>query len=243
MKMLEKTRGQTTNPFDHPTRLRLGQKSTKPSGTAVKPYKPHPQGVDMKIILMAILFSGVFGIAYAEEAPLQKPEVLGNEEIFTSVKLSAYTSVVVNDFTTADTEYVNLDKDEKKVVEEIKTEIVKNLTGSLVERVKDEGIFKTVVSNSLAMGSAIIVKGKFTQFNGGNGAAKFFLGFMTPEGARTNVSISGQLVDAETGKVLASFSDTRSGARGYGYNIRDTMPIQAKDQGENIADFIIKLAQ
>jgi hypothetical protein len=202
------------------------------------------KGDDMKkIILMAILVSGVFGIAYAEETSLRKPEILGNEEIFTSVKLSAYTSVVVNDFTTADTEYINLDEKEKNIVEAIKSQIVKNLTESLIERLKDEGIFTTVFSNALAKGKTIIVKGKFTRFNGGVGAAKFFLWFMTPEGARTNISVSGQLVDAETGKVLASFSDTRSGARGYGYGVRDIMPVQAKDEGENIAEFIIKLAQ
>ena len=196
-----------------------------------------------RIVLIAILVSGVFGIASAEETKLPKPEVLGTEEIFTSTKLSAYTTVVVKDFTTEDTEYKHLDKYEKKFVEEIKSQIVKNLTESLIERLKDEDIFTTVVSNSLAKGNAIIVKGKFTRFNGGVDEAKFFLGFMTPEGARTNISVFGQLIDAETSKVLASFSDTRSGFRGYGYGVRNIMPIQAKDEGENIANFIIKLAK
>lgn len=174
---------------------------------------------------------------------LDKPGVMDEEEIFTTESLSKYDTVVVRDFTTAGAEYVNLDEEEKKIVEEIKPAIVRNLTESMVKNLKKSGKFAKVYANRSAGGNAIIVKGKIVRFNGGNGAAKFFLGFMAPKSGKTNIAISGQLIDAKTQKVLASFNDIRSGGEGGSLGrIRGVMPIQATDEGEVIAEFITKLA-
>ncbi len=182
------------------------------------------------------------GMVFAEDKPLSKPEVLGEETIFTAERLAKYDTVIVKDFSTEGAEFVNLDDEEKKMVADITPEIVKNLTDSTVKYLKKSGKFKSVKGNAAPTGKAIVVEGKFTRFNGGIGAAKFFLGFMAPEGAKTNISVSGRLLDAKTGKELAKFNDTRSGGEGGGLGrIKGVMPVQATDEGEEIANFIEKL--
>jgi hypothetical protein len=194
-----------------------------------------------KISLLAVfLLCNAFPVFARDTLP--SPDVLGKESIFTSERLSAYDTIVVTAFSTEGAELANLDDEEKKIVEEIKPTIVKNLKESLVKYLKKEGKFKNVLANGTPKGKAIIVEGKFTKFNGGIGAAKFFLGWMAPEGGKTNISVSGHLIDAKTGKELATFSDTRSGGEGGGLGrIRGVMPVQATDEGEEIANFIYKL--
>lgn len=201
----------------------------------------------MKRLLMVFAAMVMFastgaGMVSAEDTPLPKPEVLGEETIFTSERLAKYDTVIVKDFSTAGAEFVNLDDDEKKVVAEITPEIVKNLTDSAIKYLKKSGKFKTVKGNASPTGKAIVIEGTFTRFNGGIGAAKFFLGFMAPEGAKTNISVAGRVLDAKTGKELARFADTRSGGEGGGLGrIKGVMPVQATDEGEEIANFIEKL--
>lgn len=197
-----------------------------------------------KILLLLMLSLTMFSNAFADSEPLSKPGVMDEEKIFTSTSLSKYDTVVVRDFSTTGAEYLNLDDEEKKTVNEIKPIIVKNMTESIVSHLKKEGKFANVYANRSARGNAIIVKGKFIRFNGGNGAAKFFLGFMSPKSGKTNIAIIGELVDARSGKVLASFEDIRSGGEGGSWGrIRGVMPVQATDEGEVIAEFITKLAK
>jgi len=197
----------------------------------------------MKVIYVLLFCLSICTSALAAEN-LSKPGVMDEEQILTSESLSKYDTVIVKDFTTNEAEYVNLDDEEKKIVEEIKPTIVRNLTESMVKNLKKEGKFAKVFANKSAGGNAIIVKGKIVRFNGGNGAAKFFLGFMAPKGGKTNIAISGQLMDAKSQKVLATFNDVRSGGEGGSLGrIRGVMPIQGTDEGEVIAEFITKLAK
>lgn len=196
----------------------------------------------MKKISFLVVFLLCSPFTVFAKDTLPNPEVLGKESIFTSERLAAYDTIVVKEFATEGAEFANLDDEEKKIVEEIKPTIVKNLRESIVKNLKKEDKFKNVLTNGAPKGKAIIVEGKFTRFNGGIGAAKFFLGWMAPESGKTNISVSGRLVDAKTGKELATFSDTRSGGEGGGLGrLRGVMPVQATDEGEEIANFIHKL--
>jgi len=197
-----------------------------------------------KVLLLLMLSLTMLSSAFADSDSLSKPGVMDEEKIFTSTSLSKYDTVVVRDFSTTGAEYMNLDDEEKQIVNEIKPTIVKNLTESIVSHLKKEGKFANVYANRGARGNAIIVRGKFIRFNGGIGAAKFFLGFMAPKSGKTNIAITGELVDARNGKVLASFEDIRSGGEGGSLGrIRGVMPVQATDEGEVIAEFITKLAK
>jgi hypothetical protein len=198
----------------------------------------------MKRILVSALFV-IFGAGsvYAGDKPLSKPNVLGEESVSITEKLSTqYDTFIVKDFTTEGAEIVNMDNDEKAKLDEVKKDIVKTLTENIVNYVKKETNFKTVSSNTAPSGKAVVLEGKFTKFNAGQGAAKIFLGWMAPQGAKTNISVSGRLIDAKSGKELANFSDTRSGGEGatmgfVGY----VFQVQAKGEGEEIAHFVKKL--
>ena len=196
----------------------------------------------MKKVSLLVFFLLCGALTVFARDTLPTPEVLGKESIFTAQRLAAYDTIVVREFSTEGAELANLDDEEKKIMEEIKPTIVKNLKESIVKNLKKEGKFRNVLNNGEPKGKAIIVEGKFTRFNGGKGAAKFFLGWMAPESGKTNISVAGRLVDAKTGKELAAFSDTRSCGEGGGLGrLRGVMPVQATDEGEEIANFIHKL--
>jgi hypothetical protein len=198
----------------------------------------------MKKIISSLLLVMIWAVlVHAGDTTLSKPEVLGEEKVFLTEKLSTkYDTFIVKDFTTEGSEIVNMDKDEQDKLKEVRPEIVSTLTENIVKYVKKETDFKKVASNVAPTGKAVILEGKFTKFNAGQGAAKVFLGWFAPEGAKTNISVSGRLLDAKTGKELATFSDTRSGSEGGAVGFVGTVfKIQAKDEGEEIAKFVKKL--
>jgi hypothetical protein len=196
-----------------------------------------------KIISSLLLVMSWAVLVHAGDTTLSKPEVLGEEKVFLTEKLSTkYDTFIVKDFTTEGSEIVNMDKDEQDKLKEVKPEIVSTLTENIVKYVQKDTDFKKVASNVAPTGKAVILEGKFTKFNAGQGAAKVFLGWFAPEGAKTNISVSGRLLDAKTGKELATFSDTRSGSEGGAIGfVGLVFKIQAKDEGEEIAKFVKKL--
>lgn len=197
----------------------------------------------MKKFMFAVLFCmGLAVSANAADNTLSKPDVLGQETIFLTEKLSAkYDTIIIRNFTTEGAEIANMDKDEQAKLREVKPEIVKILTESIVEHVKKDTKFK-VSTKGASSGRTVILEGKFTKFNAGHGAAKVMLGWMAPEGAKTNIAVSGRLIDARSGRELATFSDTRSGHEGSSIGfVGLVFKIQAKDEGEEIAKFIEKL--
>jgi hypothetical protein len=196
-----------------------------------------------RIIFSMLLVMSCTVFAYAEDKTLSKPGVVDDEEIFLTEKLSTqYDTLIIKDFPTEDAELENINADEKKELTEYRPRIVKNFTESVVKYVKKKTAFKTVESNSAAKGKAVILEGKFTKFNAGQGAAKFWLGAFAPKGAKTNLSMEGKLKDASTGKILATFKNTRSGSEGSALGFMGKVfEIQAKDAGEEIAEFIEKL--
>lgn len=196
-----------------------------------------------KIIGSLLLVMSWAVLAHAGDKTLSKPDVLGEEKVFLTDTLSkSYDTFIVRDFKTEGAEIVNMDKDEQDKLREVKPEIINTLTENIVKYVKDNTGFAKVSSNVVPTGKAVILEGKFTKFNAGHGAAKVFLGWFAPESSKTNISVSGRLLDAKSGKELATFSDTRSGNEGGSVGFVGLIfKIQAKDEGEEIAKFIKKL--
>ncbi len=196
-----------------------------------------------RLVSVVLLVMGWTVLAWAGEGTLPKPDVLGEETVLLTEKLSArYDGIIVRDFSVEGAEIVNMDKDEQARLKEVKPEIVRILTESIVKTLKSETRFARVSAKGGASAKTVILEGKFTRFNAGHGAAKVFLGWFAPEGAKTNISVSGRLIDARSGKELATFSDTRSGHEGTAIGfVGEVFKIQAKDQGEEIAKFIGKL--
>jgi|GEM_PF-715955 hypothetical protein len=193
------------------------------------------------LLALLVTFSLSATCALAADA-LPKPGNFDEEEILITERLGTkYSAIVVKDFSTKGAEIVNIDEEEKKLLQDAEKDIVRALTDSTVKHLKEYGIFKKVEANGSTKANALILRGKFTRFNGGVGAAKWFLGVMAPKGAKTNISIDAELVDATTGAVLVRIKDVRSGGEGTSMgsgNMTRAFVVQAEDEGEELAEFI-----
>ena len=193
-------------------------------------------------LLSVALLLGCTALAHADDKPLAKPEVLGEETIHTSQRLSAYSTVIIRDFDISNVEYENIDADEKKDIEPIKDSLPKVLSANFVNELKEKNRFKNVLSNSDKTDNAVIIEGKITKLSGGHGAAKFFLGWMAPQSAKTHIETTGKVIDAKTGKVLAEFSDSKAGVTGSAMGwVKEVLIDLAGHEGRDIADFVDKL--
>jgi curli biogenesis system outer membrane secretion channel CsgG len=173
---------------------------------------------------------------------LSKPDKFDEEEILTGERLGTkYDTIIIKDYSTKGAEIANIDDEEKKMLKDAEKEIVKALTESTVKHLKEQSIFKRVEANSSLKRNAVILQGKITKFNGGVGAAKWFLGFAAPKSTKTNISIDAELVDATTGTVLVKIKDVRSGGEGNilgSRNMTKAFIVQAQDEGKELAEFI-----
>jgi hypothetical protein len=202
----------------------------------------HKEEVMKKVLSLLLVpcIVAVASLAFADEKPLDKPGILNEEAVITSQRLSAYDTIVIKDFSTDGVVYDRISDEEKIKVDSMKPLIVKNLTLSLEMELKNKKLFKNVVLNSDAKEKAVILEGNFTEFNGGSRAMRFFVGFGA---GRTYLKVKGRLVDAQSGKELASFEDLESGFKGANTmeSLDDLFPEQARSLGEHIVEFIEKL--
>lgn len=195
----------------------------------------------LRILVMSlVLITAGAQFARADESPLPKPDILTEEAVFTSQKLSIYDTLVIRDFTTDGAEYSRVDEEEKVKIEAMKPLLAKTISESLAMQVKAKKLFKNVVINGDPKGPAVVLEGAITEFNAGSRALKFFVGFGA---GKAYLLAKGRLVDAQTGRELATFVDRETGYRGaVGMeSYEDLFPHQAKSLGENISQFIEKL--
>lgn len=189
--------------------------------------------------LFIAIFLGSSPFAFAEQKPLDKPGVLGEETIYTSQRLSAYSTIIIKDFDVSKAEFENINDEEKRDLEPILGSLPKIISSNFVNELKSKNRFKNVLSNSNKKENAVILEGKITKLSGGHGGAKFFLGWMAPQSAKTHIATSGRLIDAKTGKELAIFSDVKAGATGGAMGfIKEVLVNLAGDEGRDIAEFV-----
>jgi len=195
------------------------------------------------LCMMAVSFMAV-NLAYAADT-LPKPGKFDEEEIFAVERLGGkYKSIIVQDYSTEGAEIANIDEEERASLIKAKKDIVKALTTSTVSHLNKSGKIKAVAGNGKHRGNTLVLRGKITKFNGGVGAAKWFLGHLAPKSAKTNISIEAELIDASTNKVLAKIKDIRSGGEGVALgsgNMTSAFIVQANDEGEELANFIDEL--
>ncbi|RQW82521.1 MAG: DUF4410 domain-containing protein [Geobacter sp.] len=192
------------------------------------------------LVMSLLLFAAGAQIARSDESPLPKPDILTEESVFTSQKLSAYDTLIIQDFATDGAEYSRVDEEEKVKIEAMKPLLTKTISESLAMQLKAKKLFNNVVINGEPTGNAVILEGAITEFNAGSRALKFFVGFGA---GKAYLMVKGRLVDAQTGRELATFVDRETGYRGAVTmeSYEDLFPHQAKSLGENISQFIEKL--
>lgn len=179
---------------------------------------------------------------FSGDNTIAKPGVLGDETIFATARLSGYSTVIIKDFDVSHPEYENIDDEEKADIEPVVETLPKILSSNFVNELKSKNKYKKVLRNASQKNNAIIVTGKVTKISGGHGAAKFFLGWMAPNSAKTHIEVTGSIVDAKTGKKLAEFSDSKAGATGaaMGY-LKEVLVNLSGDEGRDLAEFVEKL--
>jgi hypothetical protein len=192
------------------------------------------------LFLAALVLLTIASAVYADEKPLPKPDILNKETVTTTQRLSTYDTLIIRDFSTDGVVYDRIDDEEKPKVEALKPLIVKNLTLSVEAEMKKRKLFKNVVLNGDAKDKAVVLEGNFTEFNGGNRALRFWVGFGA---GKTYLKVKGRLVDAVSGKELASFEDQETGYKGVASmeSFEDLFPHQAKSLGEHIGEYMEKL--
>ena len=78
------------------------------------------------LFLSLVMLSTGAQVARSDENPLPKPDVLTEEEVFISQKLSSYDTLVIREFTTDDAEYSNVDDEERPKIDAMKPLLTKN---------------------------------------------------------------------------------------------------------------------
>jgi hypothetical protein len=196
----------------------------------------------MIALILVTVTAGPIDSRADDDKTLAKPDVLGEENILTTKHLAAYDTVIIKDFDIKSIEYEKIDDDEKKDVEPVVDTLPKIISSSFVHELKGMKKFKSVESNTSKKGKTLMLEGKITRLSGGHGAAKFFLGIMTPQSLRTHIAISGRLIDVETGKDVATFNDVKSGVTGAGMGfLKEVFVNLSGDLGRDLAEFVVKL--
>ncbi|HWI41031.1 MAG TPA: DUF4410 domain-containing protein, partial [Verrucomicrobiae bacterium] len=129
------------------------------------------------LILLAAVAFGAAGAGAAEEKPLPKPDVLTEESVSTSQRLSSYDTIIIRDFKIDKAELSNIDAEEKVKVDNMRPMLARTVTDGLELELKNRKLFKNIEKNTEPKGKAVIVEGEFTEINGGNRAIRFWVGF------------------------------------------------------------------
>jgi hypothetical protein len=192
------------------------------------------------LIAAAALTFGLVGLAPAADT-LPKPKVLSEESISLTERLSKnYDTIVIRDYTADKAEYNNVSDKERAVIDKMTPDLVKSIGDKLEEGLKEKKLFTRVVRNGKPTGKAVILEGAISEFNAGSKALKMFVGYGA---GKVYLKGKGRLVDAQTGKELASFEDRETGYLGSMSTMSydDVFPIQARSMGEGLAKFVEKL--
>jgi hypothetical protein len=172
----------------------------------------------------------------AKEEVSRGKRVLGKEKINTKEKLSKYSTIVLKNFSLEDAK-IHKDMD----VQIYAKKLPENLSNMISEYLKEMNLFKKVVryEEGKSYENAIVLDGKFTKISPGSTAAKFVVGFGA---GSSTVGAEGNLKEAKTGNVLASFEHNRhspfSVAPGRPEIILDS---DAKNLAKDIVRFLQKL--
>ncbi len=172
---------------------------------------------------------------------LPKPEALSEETIFLTEKLAKnYDTIVIKDFSVEGAEYSSVNEEEKAKIITMTPMLLSNIALTLEGELKSKKLFTTIIKNGQPTGKAVILEGQISEFNAGSRALKFFVGFGA---GKAYLKFKGKLVDAATGKELATFEDRETGYRGAMTmeSYQDLFPHQAKGIGENLSKFLEKL--
>jgi hypothetical protein len=169
---------------------------------------------------------------------LSKPKVMNDESVNIAEKLSSnYDTLIIKNFTYDKAGYENVSSDERKVIDKISPNLVRTISDTAEAELGSKKIFRKILKEGKSAGRAVILEGEITEYNAGSKALKMFVGYGA---GKAYLKVKGRLLDAASGKELATFEDQESGYLGSmsTMSFDDVFPLQAKSIGESIAKFI-----
>jgi hypothetical protein len=192
-----------------------------------------------KLLLSVCLLFYCASVATAGGQPLQKPDTLNQETIYLTQKISSnYVTLLIIDFSSEGVEYRNANDEEKSKIQQMLPQLKSNITQSLEGELKSKKNFSTIVLNGAASGKVLILDGRFSEFNVGSPALKFF------GAGKACIKYKGKLIDGATGKDLALFEDLETGlsdSMSSSDSFEDLFPHQSNNIGKKLAIFLEKL--
>ncbi len=187
--------------------------------------------------VIAILALTLYGCAgpKAASAPLEAPGQLKSEELRTTERFRKYNSIGLRLFSTEDVSFSSTNSEERPEMEAFAKTANQFLSKGFLREMKKNHYKKygSVDSDDEAKNYDLIIEGKFTEFDRGN-AAKRFWGV----GGLAMARITGTMIETSTGKVVAKFSDYKdAGSSGVGGSIH-LLENCVEEIGGNLSDFL-----
>ena len=156
--------------------------------------------------LLVVMSLTVF--AFAEDKPLQKPDVLGEEEVFMTKGFSSYDTIIINQLDMDHAEYSRIDDDERKKIDAMKPMMGTIFTSTIETELKKRKLFTKILINAKPKGNELIYNANVDKFDAGSRALTMLIGFGS---GKVHVIITGKFIDAKIGKELATFTDQEAG--------------------------------
>jgi len=191
----------------------------------------------LHLFFAAAVLVTLFGCAgpKAASTPLEAPDQLKSEELKTTERFRKYNSIGIRAFSTEDVIFSSTNAEERPEMEAFAKTANQFLTKGFFGEMKENYYKKygSVDSDDEAKEYDLIIEGKFTEFDRGNAAARFW-----GVGGLARVSVTGTMKETATGKVVAKFGDYKvAGSSGVGGSM-SLLENCVDEIGGNLSDFL-----
>jgi hypothetical protein len=194
----------------------------------------------MKKMLLIIAFVALL-IPINALARMSGPGVLDKENIMTDESLSKYKSIGIKLFSTDNVEYNNVDDEEKRLLKNYLKDWQESLAKTMKNELNGDRVKAFIIDpDGKNAGKAdMIIDGEFSQVNMGSTFSRMFWGMGA---GQAGITVKGKLIDAKTGKELATFEhESTSGLQGGDKWSLVGNRVQAT--GDKISEFVEKLSR
>ena len=191
----------------------------------------------MNLFFAVAVLATLFGCAGPKAAgtPLEAPGQLKSEELKTTERFRKYNSIGIRAFSTEDVLFSSTNSEERPEMEAFAKTANQYLFKGFFGEMKKIYYKKygSVDNDEEAKDYDLIIEGKFTEFDRGNAAARFW-----GVGGLASARVTGTMKETATGKVVAKFGDYKvAGSSGVGGSI-NLLENCVEEIGGNLSDFL-----
>ncbi|MGC2423744.1 MAG: DUF4410 domain-containing protein [Nitrospirota bacterium] len=174
-------------------------------------------------------------------ARMSAPGVLDKEDVMTDESLSKYRTIGIKLFSTDNVEYNNVDDEEKRELKNYLKDWQEMLARTMKNELNGDRVTAFIIDpdGKNADKADMIIEGEFSQVNMGSTFSRMFWGMGA---GQAGITVKGKLIDAKTGKELATFQhESTSGLQGG--DKWALVENRVKATGDKISEFVEKLSR